>query len=99
MTTCALIDLIRMRPCGRRGVHHVRVWLTVGIEARVPMCAACMVLVSANAGRLVDGVIRAAHPMDVPCRHPHGEWHDDGCVLPVTTDTIEDVRVGEEVPA
>lgn len=84
--------------CKRPASRHVRIVTDVGTVLAY-ICVECRRGIADCDERLGDGVLVAAHPTGLPCRHPHGEWDDDGCVLPVTVDTPEDLDVAEAVPA
>lgn len=84
--------------CGGTADLHVRVLpLGHGSYVDIAVCRFCGAMTAIFG--FIDAVVVAAHLLAVPCRHPDGEWDDDGCVLPVTTDTVEDVNVDVGVPA
>lgn len=95
---CQVVHLPFGPRCPGPAQLHVRVhpygWESVAEIVVCPGCAAAAAVIG-----FFDATVVAAHRLDVPCRHPDGEWDDDGCVLPVTTETPEHVDVGVGVPA
>lgn len=84
--------------CRRTAALHVKIVTDVGTVLAF-ICSDDRAGIAEWGERLSDGHLVAAHPIDLPCRHPSAEWDDDGCVLPVTVDTLADLEVSEAVPA
>lgn len=101
MTTpqCVWADMSRRGTtyCRRPATVHQLITVDHHGRLKVHACIDCAVAVAVRP--VFNAQLLAQHPLTPACRHPDGQWDDDGCVIPTVDDVTVDQLTDVEVPA